>query len=119
MTGNYAIYTRTLVAAAALEANRFITLAGGYPSAGGAAFGVTRTSAGQGDLVAADVLGTTHVEASAAINADAVISVTANGRAATSTPGDIPAGRALEAAANEGDIIEVMLVPSTGVKTPV
>ena len=45
MSGNISTLTLTVAAAGALAANRFVTQAGAYPSAGAAAFGVTRTSA--------------------------------------------------------------------------
>lgn len=116
MTGNYSIHTRTVVAAGALAANRLVTLAGAYPAAGAAVLGATRTSAAAaGDLVPVDVQGTTIVEAGGAIAADAAISVDAQGRAvALAGAGKAPAGRALEAAAQAGDLIEVLLVPSAG-----
>lgn len=116
MSGNIATLTLTVVAAAALSANRFVTQAGAYPEAGAAAFGVTRTSAAQpGDLVPVDVQGTAIVETGAAITADAPLMVDAEGRVVPLTVGaKSPVGRAMGAATGAGALIEVLLVPSAG-----
>jgi len=116
MTGNVSTLTLTIAAAAALAANRFVTQAGGYPNAGAAAFGVTRTSAAAaGDLVPVDVHGTAIVEAGAAITKDAPLMVDASGRAVPlSGVGKSPVGRSMDAATAAGELIEVLLVPSAG-----
>lgn len=109
---NHSVYTRTVVAAAALSANRFVTAVGAVPAANANTVGVTRTSAGaSGDLVPVDVLGTTMVEASAAISAGAALATTNDGRAVTYSTGATVA-RALTAATDAGQLIEVLLIPN-------
>lgn len=109
---NIATLTLTVQAGGALTANRFVTGAGAAPSAAGRALGVTRTGATTaGDLVPVDVLGTTQVEASAAISADAAIATTNDGRAVTHSTG-VVVGRALGAAAGAGSLVEVLLIPN-------
>lgn len=115
-SGNISTLTLTVVANAAVSAERFVTQSGGYPTAGGVAFGVTRTSAAQaGDLLPVDVQGTSIVEAGAAITVDAALMVDAQGRVVPLTVGSkSPVARALGAAAGAGERIEVLLVPSAG-----
>ncbi|MFD2754285.1 capsid cement protein [Comamonas terrae] len=107
------ILTLTVPADGALAAERFVTKAGAYPAAGGTVFGVGRTSArAKGDLVPVDVLGTTIVEAGAAITDDAPLMVDAEGRVVPLTAGKVGVARAMGAAAAAGDRIEVLLTPS-------
>ncbi|WP_046983764.1 capsid cement protein [Delftia tsuruhatensis] len=115
-SGNISTLTLTVVANAAVSAERFVTQAGSYPTAGGVAFGVTRTSAAQaGDLLPVDVQGTSIVEAGAAISLDAALMVDAQGRVVPLTVGSkSPVARALGAAAGAGERVEVLLVPSAG-----
>ncbi len=109
--GNISTLTLTVMAAAALAANRFVTTAGAYPAAGGLALGTSRTSGAIGDAVPVDVEGTALVEASAAIAVDAGVQSLADGRAVTLTSGTA-LGRALTPAAAAGEIIEVLLIPA-------
>lgn len=111
MTQKHPIFTLSIRAAAALNAERFVTAAGAVPAAGANAFGVTTTSAAAGELVAADVLGSTVVVAGGAISAGAAIEVGTAGKAVARTSGTIVA-RALQAAAADGDRIEVFLIPN-------
>ncbi|MFZ5520458.1 MAG: capsid cement protein [Pseudomonadota bacterium] len=107
------LLTLTVAAAGALAANRFITAAGAYPAAGGAALGVTRTPAGAaGDLLPTDALGTTIVEAGAAFTAGAALMVDATGRAVAHTGTNIKVGQALQAAGAAGAMVEVLLIPN-------
>lgn len=109
---NISVLPLTVVAAAALTANRFVTATGAVPSAAGNALGVTRTAAAAaGDLVPVDVLGTALVEASAAISAGAAVATTNDGRAVTFSTG-VTVGRALTAAGAAGALIEVLLIPN-------
>lgn len=98
-----------VVATAAITANRFVAPTGVHATAAGRALGVATEDAAIGDAVAVDVIGTTTVEASAAIAAGAQIEVAANGKAATLDAG-VAVGRALEAAGADGDMIEVLLI---------
>lgn len=119
MSGNLSTLTLTVAAAGALAANRFVTQAGAYPAAGGAAFGVTRTSAAAAsDLVPVDVQGTAIVESGAAVTLDAPLMVDATGRVVPlSGTGKSPVARAMQAATGAGQPIEVLLVPSAGLVT--
>lgn len=111
------LLTLTVAAAGALAADRFVTHAGAYPAAGGLPLGVTRTSAGAaGDLLPVDVLGTAIVEAGAAIAVGAAVMVGTTGKAITHDgDGDkFAVARALEAATADGNLIEVLLLPTAG-----
>lgn len=116
MTGNYSTLTLSVVAAAALLANRFVNQSGAYPAAGGRPFGVTRTSAAAaGDLVPVDVNGTAIAEAGAAITFDVPLMLDAAGRVVPlSGTGKTPVGVSMEAAGASGALIEVLLVPAAG-----
>lgn len=108
----HAILTETVVAAAAMPANRFVTGVGAVPAANANVMGVTRAPAGaSGDLVPVDSLGITEVEASAAIAAGAALATTNDGRAVTHSTGAVVA-RARTAAGAAGQLIEVMLIPN-------
>lgn len=108
---NTSLLTLSVLAAAVLSANRFVTAVGAVPAANANVLGATRSSAGTGDLVPVDVLGTTMVEASAAISAGAAVATTNDGRAVTYSTGAIVA-RALTAATAPGQLIEVLLIPN-------
>jgi Uncharacterized conserved protein (DUF2190) len=109
--GNISVLTLTVIASAAVAANRFVTDAGAYPAAGGLALGTTRTSGAIGDAVPVDVMGTALVEASAAIAVGAGVQTLVDGRAVTLTSGTA-LGRALTSAAAAGEVIEVLLTPA-------
>lgn len=100
--------TLTVLATAALTANRFCTAVGALPTLKGNAVGVCRAGAATGELCPVDVLGTAMVECSAGIAAGAAINVTATGLAVTHTDGVI-VGRALTGGAT-GELIEVLLI---------
>lgn len=103
--------TLSILAAATLTANRFVTAVGAVPAANANVIGVTRTGGSSGDMVPVDTLGTALVEASAAISAGAAIATTNDGRAVTHSTGAVVA-RALQAATGAGQFIEVMLIPN-------
>ena len=113
---NISILTLTAIAAASVADNRFIKTDGTYPTAGGLPLGVTRCDGSTGDPIPVDVLGTTVVEAGAAIAIDATLMVTATGKAITHDgDGDKHAvGRALEASTGDGSLIEILLIPTSG-----
>ena len=111
---NYAIVTLTGPATAALSANRFVTTAGAVPAAAANAVGVTRTAGAIGDLVPVDVLGTTIVEAGAAIAAGAAVETDAQGRAVLLASG-AKLGRlapSQPAATAAGQLVEIVLIPN-------
>lgn len=117
-SGNISILTLTVIAAGALEANRFVKQDGSYPAAGGLAFGVTRSSAeAAGEPVPADIHGTAIVECGGTIALEDQIMTDASGRAVKATVGSkFVLARAMEAGAS-GGLIEVLLIPNAGYVT--
>jgi Uncharacterized conserved protein (DUF2190) len=116
MQGNIALLTLTVIAAGALAANRFITLAGAYPAAGANPLGVSRSSAAvAGDLVPTDVIGTATVEAAGNFTAGQALMVDNQGRVVVHDgDGDkFAIAKALEAGSN-GAFVEVLLLPTAG-----
>ena len=113
---NFSLLTLTVIATAALAASRFVTQAGAYPLAGGLAHGVTRSDGVTGDPIPVDVMGTAVVEAGGAIAAGVPVMVTATGKViAHDLDGDKHAvGRTLEAAAGDGSMVEILLIPTAG-----
>lgn len=72
--------------------------------------GVTRTAGVASDQLTIDVVGTTLIEAGAAVLAGAVLKSDASGRAITWATSGAKVGVALGSAAQAGDIIEVLLL---------
>lgn len=110
-------HATTVVATAALEAQRFISHAGiyavGTAGAGGGvtdSAGVSETEAVIGDALSVVTGYSYPVEAGAAITQYAFVKPGTNGKAIAGTMED-HCGIALEAAAADGDIIEVRLLP--------
>ncbi len=108
LNGSINILTLTVVATAALTGERFVTLLGAVPAAGAGNVGVARHAAAIGDAVAVDVVGAIKVTAGAAVAAGALVETTNVGKAITKSTG-IALGRALNAAAADGDPIIVLL----------
>ena len=107
------ILADTLVAAEDLAANRFVTIAGGYPAAAGDnAYGITASKAAVGSPVSVDVLGISIVQVSAAVAAGAALQAGADGRAATQADTNATVARARTAATDENNLIEVFLIPN-------
>ena len=99
----------TVKASAAIGEHLFVTTGGALPAAGGWAAGAARNKAASGDPVGAMALGKSPVVAGAAIAKDAQIMVTAAGKVITHTAGNVCVGRALEAAAADGDVIDALV----------
>ncbi len=116
MKSNIALLTLTVIATAAVAADRFVTTAGAYPAAGGLPLGLTRSDGAIDDPIPVDVLGTGIATAGAAINADAPLMVTADGKVIThdGVGAHHCIGRALEAASGDGIKLEILLVPTAG-----
>lgn len=110
-TQSKAVLTLTLAAAGTIAANRFITPAGAQAGAAANTLGVANTAAVAADKIPVDVLGTTTVEAGAAVSANATVQSDASGRAITWASGP-KIGIALEAATAAGQFIEVLLIPN-------
>lgn len=111
MTSKVSLLTLTVIATAAITAERFITTAGAVATAAGNADGVSNTDAAIGERFPADVLGTTIVTAGAAIAANAYVEVGSAGKAITRASGKA-VGKALQAATADGDRIRVLLLPN-------
>lgn len=113
---NYAILTLSVVAAAALEPARMVNQAGSYPAAGGLAWGATRSAGEIGDPVPVDLMGTAIVTAGAAFGKDVPLMVGVDGKviAHDGAAGKFSVGRSMEAAAADGDQVEILLVPNAG-----
>lgn len=107
----YSILTLTVLAAGAVAAETFGTLAGATAAAGEPASGVFRTDATAGEPVPLDCLGTTVVVAGGAVALDEEIEVGADGKAVAHDAG-VVVGRATQAADGDGDRIEVLLIPN-------
>ena len=105
-----ALLTLTIAATGTIAANRFVTPAGAHADAN--AIGATRVAAVSGDKIPVDALGTTVVEAGAAVAAGATIKSDASGRGITWVTSGARLGIALEAASGAGALIEVMLLPN-------
>lgn len=107
----------TVMATAALANNRAVNQAGAYPAAGGLAFGITRSDAAIGDPTPVDVQGTAIATSGAAFNKDVPLMVGVDGKlVAHDGDGDKHAvARSLEAATAADQMVEVLLVPSSGV----
>lgn len=105
----------TLIATVALAANRFVAYDGGYPSTAGgakAAQGITETAAAVGEPVAV-VTGYSYlVQAAEPIAFGALVAPDATGQA---VPGTLAShcGRALGAATQAGQLIEVQIYRHT------
>lgn len=105
----------TVVAIAALAAHRFVAYDGGYPSIAGGAKdcqGVSETSAEIGDALPVVTGYSYPVEAEAAIAFGALVKVGTDGKAITGTLAD-NCGRALGAATQAGQLIEVQIYKHT------
>jgi hypothetical protein len=108
------VLSLSVIATAALTKYRAVTAAGAHAAAD--IYGVTKTDGAIGDCVAVDVIGTTTIEAGAAIPADTkYVIADAQGRAipATGTPtpgtslGKLVPGQSAGAA---GDLVEVLFL---------
>ncbi len=101
----------TLVATAALAAHRFVAYDGGYPTADGGVKdvqGITETAAAIGEAVAV-VTGYSYlVEAAGALAFGALVKSDASGKAIAGSADDF-CGRALGAATQAGQLIEVQI----------
>lgn len=98
-------------ATAIVAARRFVTVAGAQAGAGANALGVSRASGVVGDMLTVDALGTSIVEAGAAFAVGAALQSDADGKAITKDAGATLA-RALQAAAQAGDFVEVLNIPN-------
>lgn len=111
MSQKISILTLSIVAAAALTAQRFVSSTGAVATAAANALGVADADTAQGDQVPVQVLGTAIVTAGGGIAKGARVEVGAAGKAVTLAAGKA-VGIALEVANADGDAIEVLLIPN-------
>jgi Uncharacterized conserved protein (DUF2190) len=105
------ILTLPVVSAGVIAAHRFVTAAGAQAGADANALGVSRApAAAAGEQVPVDALGTTTVEAGAAIAVGATVKADASGRAITWVTAGGRLGIAREAASAAGTFIEILLI---------
>jgi hypothetical protein len=105
------ILTLTQVLTGTVAANRFTTVAGIQAGADLNALGVSRVGGVSGEKIPVDVLGTSIVEAGAAVAAGATLKSDATGRGITWVTSGARVGIALEAAGGAGELIECVLLP--------
>lgn len=106
------LLTLTRPLSGTVAANRFVTPAGAQAGADANALGVTRVAGVSGDNAPLDVLGTTIIEAGAAIAAGATLKSDATGRGITWVTSGARLAVALEAAGAAGEFIEALLIPN-------
>jgi len=106
------VLTISIEASAAITKNRFITAGGAVPAAGANVLGVAIADAAADGQVPVQTLGVAVVEAGGAIAAGVAVSTAATGKADTQNAAEKTVGRALDAAAADGDLIRVHLIPN-------
>lgn len=106
------LLTLTVTAGGTIAAHRFVTAASAQAGADANALGVAQSAAVATEKIPVDVLGTTIVEAGAAVAAGATIKSDSTGRAITWVTSGGRLAVALEAAAGAGEFIEVLLIPN-------
>ena len=101
-----------LMLSGTVSANRFVTPLGAQAAADANTYGVARSSGVAGERVTINILGTSTVEAGAAIAANATVKSDASGRAIPWAASGAKVALALEAASAAGQMIEVLLIPN-------
>lgn len=104
------IYTTAIIAAAAITEGLAVDFDGTIPAAGAAMKGLADHDAAIDEELAVDQLGTSIAVAGAAIAQGAELEVGAGGKLITKAAG-ITVARAEQAAAADGDKLEVFLLP--------
>lgn len=112
MTQKISLLALSIVATAALAAERFVNANGAYPTARQGAIGVTTTTAAVGALVATDVLGTSIVTAGAAFAKGTPLAVGTSGKAVAAQANDVIVATAMQASTADGNRVEVFLIPN-------
>lgn len=110
---SYTVVTLTGRATGVIVGDRFVTALIAQTGAAGNSIGVARTNAAIGELLPINNLGTSQVEAGAAIAAGALVESDALGRAVTKAAG-VTLGRLApgESAAALGALVEIILIPN-------
>lgn len=117
MTQKISLLTLAVVAGAALVAERAVDRDGNYSTAAGNAFGVTNSDGAIGDRVPVDVAGTAIATAGGAFDDGDFLEVGSTGKLVVQADG-IAVAQALQAAAADGDRVEVLLIPNAPVIHP-
>lgn len=106
----YSILNVGVPAAADLDAARFVGFDGNYPSPGGVALGVTRSSVTTGERVPVDVVGFVPVIAGGPLSPGDPVEAGPDGKAVIQTSGQL-CGRVMPefSAAGDGDSIQILL----------
>lgn len=99
-------------AAVALSQFQAVTAGGAIASAAGNAVGFTQTSGNVGDRVPTTALGTAIATAAGPIAVGALLEVTGSAGKLTTKSSGVGVARALQAAAADGDLIEVLPIPN-------
>lgn len=105
------IFAITLIAASAISGHRFVDWVGNEAAADEDSPGIANYPAAIGDAFAVNVLGTAKVVAGGAIAVGGPVKVGAAGKAIAQAGVGTIVARAVTAAAADGDIIEVLLLP--------
>jgi len=108
---NHSLFALTLPLTRGVRANTFVDLSGGPAAAGGYAYGVSQVAGRPGEAIAVDVLGTAQVVAGEALTVGISVQVGADGTAVPATTGKV-VGRAVQAAEESGDLVEILLIPN-------
>lgn len=107
-----AVLTLTVALTGTVAAFRMVTPAGAQAGADANTIGAARTAGVSGDKIPVDAIGTSIVEAGAAVALGAQLKSDASGRAITWATSGAVIGRALQAAGAAGEFIEVLLIPN-------
>ena len=102
----------TITLAATVDEHLYVEADGTLPAAGKPALGVACTAGKSGDDVAVAIYGVVPITAGGEVALGAALKVTAAGKVVTATTGKVTVARALEAAAEDGDIIRCLLIPN-------
>lgn len=108
---NTSVMTIGVIAAVTITQFQAITAAGAVATAAGNAVGFAQTGGASGARLPVVALGTSIAVAGAAIAMGALVEVGTAGKVVTRSAG-VSIGRALSAAAADGDQIEVLLIPN-------
>lgn len=112
----YVLLSLSVMAAAAISADRFIGQDGNYPAPGGKAIGSATCDGVAGDLLPVDVMGVSQATAGAAFAKDVPLMVGVSGKlvAHDGATGSIAVARSLEAATAVDQVVEVLLCINAG-----
>jgi len=112
MSQSMPVLSLSITADGAITAHRGVTAVLDQAVANEHTLGFARADIADGAQGTIDVLGTTIAEAGAAITAGDTLEVDADGKVITWDTAGAAVGVALEAAAAEGDLIEIFLIPN-------